>query len=224
MIDTLITYSSANCGEFKVVNYNGSFDVDIEFIATGYKTKAKASTINSGKIKDPFYPRICSVGYLGVGDYKTSSKSKLTTAYVCWYGMIYRCYNPADLNKKSTYRDVTVCSDWFNFQTFAKWHSENYVKGMDMDKDINQIGKAEKVYSPETCLFVSSAENAVAARAKTFYFVSPDGNEIESYNISGFCRKNKLNRSCMSALNAGEIAQYVGWTKSINKPLTVEVK
>jgi hypothetical protein len=214
MFDTSITHSSTNCGEFKVVSYNGALDVDIEFITTGYKAKAKSSTIKSGKIKDPFYPSICLVGCFGVGNYKTSSKGKLTTAYVCWYGMIYRCYSPKDLNKKPAYRNVTVCDEWLNFQSFAKWHKDNYIKGLEIDKDIMQVGVSNKVYSPKTCLFVSRADNAIASRAKTFYFVDPLGNEVQAYNLSGFCRDNKLNRSCMSALSAGEITQYIGWTKS----------
>ena len=222
MIDIKKTYSSSNCGPFKVVAYHSAYDIDIQFINTGYSAKAKSSTITSGKIKDPLHPNICGVGYIGVGDNKTSINGNLTPAYICWYSMIYRCYDYKSLKKRPTYESVTVCEEWLSFQVFAEWHKSNCILGFVIDKDVKQKGVENKIYSPKTCCFISGAENSAAASAKVFYFVDPDGNEVEAYNLSGFCRDNGLNRSCMSAVSAGEIKQYMGWSKSTKKPLTVD--
>ena len=58
-----------------------------------------------------------------------------------------------------TYKDVTVCEEWHNFQNFAKWFEDNYVEGFELDKDI--LVKGNKIYSPETCCFVPKEINSL---------------------------------------------------------------
>jgi hypothetical protein len=70
--------------------------------------------------------------------------------------MIRRCYDKKYQVKYPTYKDCKVCDEWLNYQNFAKWFDENYYQiddeTMHIDKDI--LVKGNKVYSPETCVFV----------------------------------------------------------------------
>lgn len=71
--------------------------------------------------------------------------------YSTWQSMLARCYNPKhDSYDKYGGAGVTVCEEWQDFQTFARWHTENHIEGWHMDKDL--LGG--KLYSPETCVFL----------------------------------------------------------------------
>ena len=43
---------SLNSGDFKVLKYNDSKNVEIEFLKTGYRKVAKMQNVKSGSIKD----------------------------------------------------------------------------------------------------------------------------------------------------------------------------
>ena len=49
--------------------------------------------------------------------------------------------------------------EWHNFQVFAKWFDENYKEGFVLDKDI--LLKGNKIYSPDTCVFVPREINGI---------------------------------------------------------------
>lgn len=159
-------FSSNNYGDFKVLKYNNTNDVDIEFILTGTKLKAALGNIKKGRIKDPYYPSIYNVGYFGIGPYTSRVNGEQLTSYKRWKEMLNRCYN----TNNSEYRNygeigVIVCEEWHNFQNFAKWWEENcpgdeYV----LDKDI--LIKGNKIYSPETCCFVPKEVNTLFTNRK----------------------------------------------------------
>ena len=70
--------------------------------------------------------------------------------------MLARCYDPKYTQKHPTYKQCEVCEEWHNFQNFAQWFENNYYEidkqVMNLDKDI--LIKENKIYSPETCVFV----------------------------------------------------------------------
>lgn len=211
MLDTSKIYNTIKNGKFKITNYNNAHDVTVMFIDTGYIAKTRACQVKSGHVKDKLLPNVYGVGFVGDGKYKPSLNSKATKQYSTWTDMILRCYCAEFNNKNKTYRDVTVCAEWHNFQNFAEWFDANYNEGMHLDKDIKIDGN--KVYSPESCLFVSQTDNAIKARAKTYLFRSPLGEVVEIYNLLGFCRDNNLPASNMSAVNQGADKSCKGWTK-----------
>ena len=81
--------------------------------------------------------------------------------------MLTRCYSEKEHKKHPTYIDCEVRDEWRNFQNFAKWYENNYytVKGeiMHLDKDI--LVKHNKIYSPETCIFVPQAINKLFVKS-----------------------------------------------------------
>ncbi len=91
------------------------------------------------------------------------SKSKYKDLYTAWKNMKARCYGNALKDKSWQKQGVTISKVWIDDpEAFVEWSLNNgYKKGMQLDKDIlceaNNI--SPKIYSPETCLWVSQAEN-----------------------------------------------------------------
>lgn len=94
---------------------------------------------------------VFNVGYTGYGEYSKTTHEKL---YSKWASMICRGYSEKYKAKKPTYKDVSVCSDWHNFQNFAKWavNRDDYLEEWEIDKDI--LIASNRIYSPESCCFV----------------------------------------------------------------------
>lgn len=116
--------------------------------------------ILSGNIKNPFYPNMFGIGFLGNSETLQIQKTK---AYPVWKGVMERGYS-SDLKEKfPTYDGVYVCDEWHNFSNFEIWFNENYIEGYELDKDV--LVKGNKVYSPETCAFIPSELNKVLTRS-----------------------------------------------------------
>ena len=208
MIDTSKIYTTKNYGDLRVVNYRGAFSVDVEFIATGYRTTTRAGSIALGTVKDNTVPHVCGVGFIGDGKHKSRVDGVMSKCYITWRGMLSRCYD----NRQLSYRDCTVCDEWHNFQNFSKWFDLNYVDGCHLDKDIKI--KGNKVYSPLSCGFVTRGENNIEAQAKHYEFKSPSGYVVSIYNLSEFCRVNGLSQGNMSMVHSGIRGSHKGWVRS----------
>jgi hypothetical protein len=211
MIKNNESYETKSNGSLVILNYIDAHNIKVKFSDTGHVITTRACQIKSGLVKDVMRRNIYGVGFIGVGIHKVSIKCVSTKAYQVWNSMIKRCYCPVSLNKDKCYRECSVCDDWHNFQNFAAWFKGNYIEGFHLDKDIKIDGN--KVYSPKTCLFVSQADNAAKANAKSYIFNSPTGDIVRIYNLSDFCRRNNLHPSNMSAVNTGADKTYKGWTK-----------
>lgn len=155
-------FKSNNCGNFKVLEYNGTFNVIIEFLQTGYIYTTSYSNIKKGSVHDPYYPSVYNIGYFGIGKYKSRPDGgKQTVCYKRWKEIINRCYNP----KCSGYnryggRGIKISNEWKNFQNFAEWWEENCInENFCLDKDI--LIKNNKIYSSETCCFVPPEINVL---------------------------------------------------------------
>ena len=147
-----------------IVKYNNNCDIDVYFPEydcvvkhIGYKQFKK------GWLRCPYEPRCYGVGYLGEGKYKVSENGKLTKVYNTWKDMLRRCYDEKYQEKHPTYNACEVCTEWHNFQAFAEWYENNYYQIEDevisLDKDI--LSKGNKIYSPETCVFVPQNINTL---------------------------------------------------------------
>ena len=91
---------------------------------------------------------------------KNIKKKKLSSTY---WNMRARCYSEDYQKRNPKYVGCTVCPEWMdNKQTFYDWMKENYYTvdddQMDLDKDI--LVKGNKIYSPDTCIFVPHVINS----------------------------------------------------------------
>lgn len=208
-------YESANDGKFVIVRYSGAHEILVRFLATGYEKIVRSDHIKKGTIKDKLKPVVFGVGYLGVDHASISFKGVKTPAYRVWLDMMRRCYDETSRTRSPTYHDCTVCDEWHSFANFEKWFSENYKPGLALDKDTVITGN--RTYSPEGCVFITSKENTIAAKAKSYSFINPDGKIVEVYNLREFCKVSNLHAGHMCQVHLGNNSQHKGWRKNIRE-------
>lgn len=156
-----------NCGANLTIVEDLGWDNVIVKFDSGYVTKAQRADILRGRVRDKLFKSVCGVGCHGVGEYGWVSHK---VAYQTWVDVLKRVY--VEKKSRSSYRNVSVCDDWHNFQNFAVWFYEQEFsetkdengKRYDLDKDI--LVKGNRVYSPETCCFVPNEINCLFIRNK----------------------------------------------------------
>lgn len=148
--------------ETKIIGYRNRRDMDVLFSDGYIMHGVHYNCFVSGSINSPMYPDVLGVGYLGIGEHRSRINGIKTQAYIIWSSMLTRCYSDKFIGKQN-YEKCFVCDDWLNFQNFARWHEANYYfledESVELDKDI--IMKGNKIYSPETCLYVPHKINTV---------------------------------------------------------------
>lgn len=114
------------------------------------KNKSKRNVIGVGINDAPF-------AISGVFDGKTITHR----AYRAWFQMLMRCYDQKYLAKKPSYNGMQTCRLWFSFMGFLPWWKTNFRDGFHLDKDLLVTGN--KIYSPDTCVYVPPALNTFTA-------------------------------------------------------------
>lgn len=130
--------------------------------------------------KKSFIISVYGVGFIGQGNYKTSVNRKKTKEYSKWNNILHRCYDKNYKENNPTYKDVTVCEEWHNFQVFAQWFEDSYIEGFQLDKDI--LSKSTKIYSPETCCFVPIEINSLFKKFNSGVNSLPRGISYDKIN------------------------------------------
>lgn len=154
-----------NFGSKMIISvYRNTRDIDVYFPEYDWtKESVRYENFKNGSISCPYERRTCGIGYLGEGKYKTREDGKETEYHITWKTMMIRCYSDNKHKKYTTYIKCTVCDEWHCFQNFAKWYEENYYKieneKIDLDKDI--LNKGNKIYSPNSCIFVPRRINSL---------------------------------------------------------------
>lgn len=150
--------------EMKIIKYNSATDIDIQFVESGYISyNNQYDNFIRGTVKDHRHPSHFGLGYTDGEDTGrvVNGKWKDDYEYAIWTGLFVRCYSEKKLKKCSTYRGVEVAEEWHNYKNFKRWHKENYyeIEGekMCLDKDI--LSNGNKVYSPDTCIYVPERIN-----------------------------------------------------------------
>ena len=155
---------SKNFGEFKILKYNDSGNVEIRFLKTGYETSERLHNIRNGNVKDRYLPSVCGVGVLGT-KYPSKVNNVLTKEYVLWVHMLQRCYSDVYKKQKPTYKDCEVSENFKSYEYFYEWCNKQIGFGNDgwhLDKDL--LIKGNKVYDENTCIFIPSEINLVLVK------------------------------------------------------------
>lgn len=77
--------------------------------------------------------------------------------YQKWRNLLIRCYSKSYQSRKPAYLGCVVDESWHRFSVFRKWMESQDWKGKDLDKDLLGDGK---LYSKDTCVFISHAVNS----------------------------------------------------------------
>ena len=152
---------SKNFGDFKILKYNNSRNVDIQFINTGYETAATLDNIKNGNVKDPYVPSVCGVGIVGT-KYPPTISGRNTKEYALWCHMLERCYSDKYQKKQPTYEGCEVSDNFKYYEYFYEWCHKQIGfdnKGWHLDKDL--LTKGNKVYSENSCVFIPAEINTL---------------------------------------------------------------
>lgn len=93
--------------------------------------------------------------------------------YMAWNSMISRSYSDKYQESRPTYVGCFVIEEWLVFSNFKRWMKEQDWEGRELDKDILISGN--KVYSPDTCIFVSKSLNQLLTDSSAIRGSCPQG-------------------------------------------------
>ena len=103
---------------------------------------------------------VCIVG-INDADYVVShcvnGKHAICPFYATWVNMLARCYSAKIQAAHPTYIGCSAVTEWHSFMSFRAWMEQQDWEGKQLDKDLLIAGN--KVYSPDTCVFVSRKLN-----------------------------------------------------------------
>lgn len=92
-----------------------------------------------------------------------NGKRKQKLVWICpyyrvWSGMLARCYSVKFQERQPTYKGCSVSEEWLTFSNFKSWMEVQDFEGKQLDKDLLFVGN--KVYSSESCVFVTKVVNS----------------------------------------------------------------
>ena len=143
----------------EVLDYTHYSKVLVKFLDdVGHERLVSKKELLNGRVKNPFHPEVRGVGFFGVGPHigKIGQGSSVSSKeYVHWTSMLTRSYADYYHERFPTYIGCSVDEQWHNYQEFAEWcqwQTGFKDEGSVLDKDLLVSGN--KVYGPETCVFL----------------------------------------------------------------------
>lgn len=117
---------------------------------------------------------VCGVGLCDLkASHTVNGKQIQMKSYTTWKNMIVRCYSESFQERQPTYKDCTVCKEWLTYSNFKAFYDAYYVDGWQLDKDLLIVGN--KVYSPETCIFIPRELNLLLTDNESLRGKHPKG-------------------------------------------------
>lgn len=77
--------------------------------------------------------------------------------YDRWNKMLERCYSKKHLDGHPTYSGCSVTPEWHSFMNFKSWMEKQDWQDKSLDKDL--LVEGNKIYGPDTCVFVTQDVN-----------------------------------------------------------------
>ena len=155
---------SKSSGDFKILKYNDSYNVEIQFLKTGFETTVELGSIRNGGVKDRYLPSVYGVGVIG-DKYPSKVNGVLTKEYKLWTSMLARCYSDNSKKRRPTYEGCEVSDKFKSYEYFYEWCNKQVgfgVEGFELDKDL--LIKGNKVYSEDTCVFIPTEINSLLVK------------------------------------------------------------
>lgn len=192
----------------------------ILFPKSGYKVLISMNSILTRAVKDRRKRTILSIGYLGDNfEYiKTEDSQLCFHLYQIWKHMIYRCYNPSHKSHKSYYdKHIDVHTRWLNFSNF--YYEVQKIPGynrdliisnkLSLDKDSRQADTDLRIYSLDTCCWLTSKEQQhyvdhyTPQKKVTLKIYHPDGKVTVEEGLHRISLKYHVDMKCMNRVLRG---------------------
>lgn len=107
---------------------------------------------------------------------KINGKRVMCPYYKVWMNIITRSYSDKYQAKRPTYRGCSVVKEWLTFSNFRGWMEKKDWQGKQLDKDI--LIPSNKVYGPDTCIFVSGTINHLLTDSSAARGEYPQGTSL----------------------------------------------
>lgn len=136
-------------------------------------------------------------------------------SYKAWLQMLRRCYSQREQTRYPKYKGCIVSNEWLCYDNFKTWYDKNYYnindEKMCIDKDI--LFKENKLYSVDTCCFVSNRINVLftksdATRGK--YPIGVNWNKREK-KFRAYCQTSFGKQKHLGYYSTPEEAFYKGY-------------
>lgn len=145
-----------------------------------------------------------TVGY--VDGKRVRKQTFICPFYRCWIDMLARVCGEKQLRKNPTYFDCYICEDWIYFSNFKAWMESQDWEDKQLDKDI--LSKGNKLYSPDTCVFVNQKINK-------FILENPASRGEFPIGVSFIKRDNKFDSKVQNPLTGK--TEFLGYHKTPEK-------
>lgn len=151
--------------EMVVIESNGAHKLTIKFNDErgSIRNNISYQEFINGSVKNLYHLDVFNIGYFGEGIHTARVGGKMSKCYNMWVNMLSRCYNEVNPKRQNSYKGVTVCEEWHNFQVFAEWFYKNYnhkiMEKWALDKDL--LCFSCRKYSNTTCLLLPSEINSI---------------------------------------------------------------
>lgn len=152
-------------GIWIIEEYVSATNVKVRLLGTSFTQTVQWHRLQDGHINNPYKLNKFG-GYIGVDENNEAFDFKdpyIKRAYHLWYNMLER------VSGNDMYNNVSISDRWVCFAEFLKqlpsikgydkWVSSDKKYEYVLDKDIMQQDNPQKIYSPETCCFVTLQEN-----------------------------------------------------------------
>ena len=130
-----------------------------------------------------------------------NGKRVMDTYYRVWQNILERCYSPRKQKIQPTYIGCTMHPDWHRFSKFKEWidnQPQTDWRDLQIDKDLRV--KWNRVYSPDTCCFLTCQENNIFRLS---------GNQLGSCIYRNDCTKSPW-ESYSNIRYTNGISKYLG--------------
>ena len=199
---------SLNSGDFKIVKYNDTANVEIQFLKTGFEALVELGHIRNGRVKDRYLPSVFGVGVLGT-KYPTVINGVKTKEYGLWVSMLERCYSDVYKKQKPTYEGCKVSDNFKSYEYFYEWcHKQigfnNDGNGFPFHLDKDLLVKGNKVYSEDTCVFIPQEINSLLVKS----------NASRGEHLIGVCWHKKDNAFVAKVAKNKGSREYLGFFKT----------
>lgn len=111
---------------------------------------------------DYFVQKFETIGY--IGGKRNRKRVWICPYYQTWVDMLARCYSAKLHARNPTYTGCTVSKEWHTFSNFRAWMETQDFEGKHLDKDL--LFEENKIYSAETCVFVTPLVNTFTTERK----------------------------------------------------------
>lgn len=151
-------YNKQGCKMY-IKEYNNYSDIIVTF-DNGFTKHTSYQAFQKGEVINNYHFNVVN-GHGCLGNSKSKNNGKHKKSYLTWRSMLARCYDENFHKKEHSYESCAVCNEWEYYEKFEEWFDTFYyeIDGEKtcLDKDI--LFKHNKIYSPDTCVFVPQTIN-----------------------------------------------------------------